>query len=490
MSASFVQKAQAHGSGVTSITTVGMTTTTGNTVVVSIGSGADFTTLTDNGTSNTVTAVAQPKLNPGGGELDLTVKCLMNINGKAGHTFTANFSGSDFVSMTASELAGVAASSLDVGSVASGSDLTSPYTVTSGTFAQASEIVLFINEPYCAGTSTFAESTGFTSIGGENDNNTYCGNWNWWKSISATTALTPSVTDSTGTGYSGMLTVIAGFKSAAAGGTSVAPGAGAITLTGPVPTVARTANQAVAPSQAAVTFTGQVPTVARTANQALTPSQGAVSFTGYAPSISQSAGLNLTPGVGAIAFTGFAPTIALNQSVTPGAGAMTFMGYAPTIAQPKALSPGAGALSLAGFAPSVTQASASLSLTPGASLVTISGFAPSLTQTGSNPYPVGSGGGPLAYFPSQASIKEKARREKTAQWVDDEQAKTRRLTKKAASVNPTPPIEFSDPSEVVLNALPRAGAVLRQFGATDSSAEKRRREEEAIARALVMLIDS
>src|SRR6478736_3173372 len=107
MAGSYVQKAQAQGQGVTSITTVSMNTTTGNTVAVSVGSGPTFSSLTDNGTGNTVTAVAIDSFNPGGGQLDLTVKCLQNINGRAGHTFTVNFSVADYASMTATELTGV-----------------------------------------------------------------------------------------------------------------------------------------------------------------------------------------------------------------------------------------------------------------------------------------------------------------------------------------------------------------------------------------------
>jgi hypothetical protein len=403
MSASYVQKAQAQGSGVASITTVGMTTTTGNTVVVSIGCGPDFISLTDNGTSNTVTAVAAPTLNPGGGELDLIVKCLMNINGKVGHTFTANFT-NDFCSMTAIELAGVTASSLDTGSVASGSDLTSPYTVTSNTFAQADEIVLLFNGPYAGGTSTFSESTGFTSIGGQNDNNNYCGNWNWYKNVLSTSALTPSLTDSTGTSYAGMLMVIAGFKSSASGGNAVNPGAGSLTLSGFAPTIAQphgtfpgvasltltgfapTVAQphTASPGASALTFTGFAPAVSQSVNQQAFPGAGALSLSGFAPAISQPQ--TAAPGVGSLALTGFAPTVGLGQNVQPGAGALTLSGFAPTVAQSanQAVSPGAGTLALSGFSPSTTQSN-NLAANPGVGALTLSGFAPTVSQQSQSP---------------------------------------------------------------------------------------------------------
>jgi hypothetical protein len=329
MSGSFVQKATAHGSAVTSITTVGMNTTTGNTVAVSIGSGPDFTSLTENGSGNTQTAIASPSLSG----LTLSTYCYQNINGKSGHTFTANFSPADYVSMTASELTGVTASSLDTGSVASGSDTTSPYTVTSGTFAQADEIVILFNEPYAGGTSTFSESTGFTSIGGENDNNNYCGNWQWYKNISSTSALTPSVTDSTGTGYTGMLLVVAGFKSASSG-TSVSPGNAAITLSGPAPTIAQTANQSVSPAQATVTLNGPAPTI--TLNQIVSPANAAISLTGPAPSLAQTANQAVSPGVAALSLSGPAPTITQasgSVNVSPNPGTLTITGYAPGIGQ-------------------------------------------------------------------------------------------------------------------------------------------------------------
>jgi hypothetical protein len=95
-----------------------MNTITGKTIQVANGSGSDFSSLTDNGSGNT------------------------------GHTFNADFSPSDYLSMTAIEITGVLAASLDTGSVANGSDTTSPYTISSNTFAQADELVILSNEAY------------------------------------------------------------------------------------------------------------------------------------------------------------------------------------------------------------------------------------------------------------------------------------------------------------------------------------------------------
>lgn len=246
------------------------------------------------------------------------------------------------------------------------------------------------------------------------------------------------------------------------------------------------------PAQDAFVLTGPAPTLTRTANQSLSPAHDALVLTGFAPTLTQGAGLTLTPGQDAIALSGLAPTLAqsANQALAPGQDALALTGLAPTLARTanQALVPAADAVVLTGFAPSVVQASASVSLAPGSASMAVIGWAPTFVQTGSNPYPPGSGGGPLAYFPSQASIREQARREETERWIKAEQAKTRRLEEakrpkpqpvvKAAPFKPEPPAPIARPKKDT-----------RIVAARVKAAAKKRREERAIAQALRLLLD-
>lgn len=349
--------------------------------------------------------------------------------------------------------------------------------------------------------NNFGTPSGYTLLDRENDSNSFTGYQAAYKTVSAleTSTATHTATGGTASQYD---TVIATFKIAAGGGgTSLTPGQDAIALTGPAPTLAQTANQSLTPAQDAVVLTGIAPTLVRTANLALVPAADALVLTGMAPTVTQGAGLTLTPGQDAIALSGLAPTLAqtANQALTPAQDAVALTGIAPTIAQTanQALAPGADAVILTGFAPSVVQASASVSLVPGTAALNIVGWAPSFVQTGANPYPLGSGGGPLEYFPSQAEIRDQVRRERTAKWIREEQARTLANTKpKPPKPKPAP---FVVPRPVVKLDLPKRSpkpakpvkdtrAVAQKVKAAQL-AKRKRRQEEAIARALMLLLE-
>lgn len=150
----------------------------------------------------------------------------------------------------------------------------------------------------------------------------------------------------------------------------------------------------VNPGVASITLTGPVPTVAQTANQTVLPGVASIALTGYAPTIAQPQSVN--PGAASVALTGFAPTVAqtLNQFVAPGAASIAFTGYAPGLAQTanQALVPGVASVALTGYVPTVTQASASVSLTPDAGVLTLTGYAPVVAQS-MPANPDGGGGG-------------------------------------------------------------------------------------------------
>lgn len=238
-------------------------------------------------------------------------------------------------------------------------------------------------------------------------------------------------------------------------GTNLTPGVGALALSGYAPTVARTANQSVAPGVGALTLAGYAPTVARTANQAVAPSVGALTLTGYAPSVTQGAGLTLTPGVAALALAGYAPSVtqSANQSVAPGVSALVLAGYAPTVTRTanQGVAPGVAALVLTGFAPVVTQASASISLAPDAGVLTLTGYAPTVQQSGNDPFPLGSGGAPLEYFPRQPSANERKRLKRAAAWAEEERRITAALNRKPVrwAEEPEPEEPVSNRAEII-----------------------------------------
>lgn len=189
---------------------------------------------------------------------------------------------------------------------------------------------------------------------------------------------------------------------AAAAGTTITPGAGAVALAGSAPTVAATGNKAITPSAGAVVLAGAAPSVASGANKSVTPSAGAVTIagatpvltltlpapgagaivlTGYAPTVTNGQSYTITPTAGAVVVSGSAPTLAktANQWVTPAAGAVVLSGSAPAVlnGQSYLVTPAAGAVSLAGAAPSVS-ATAHQTVTPGAASVVLSGSSPVL----------------------------------------------------------------------------------------------------------------
>lgn len=181
---------------------------------------------------------------------------------------------------------------------------------------------------------------------------------------------------------------------ATGGGTSVAPDAGALTLTGFAPSIAQP--HAAAPGVGTLTLTGHAPSVSQP--QAVTPGVGALTITGYAPTVAQPNAV--VPGAGTLALTGYAPSIAQPHAVSPGAGALAFTGYAPAVAQSgaQAVTPSVGTVTINGYAPSVAQSGG---VVPGVGAVTITGFAPSVAQ----PHAVSAGVGSLAltgYAPTVA----------------------------------------------------------------------------------------
>jgi hypothetical protein len=187
----------------------------------------------------------------------------------------------------------------------------------------------------------------------------------------------------------------------AAGGTSVTPGVGALTLTGFAPAVSVSNNQNVAAGVGALALAGFSPTVSVSNNQNVLAGVGAVTATGFAPTVSTpqsvgagvgaltlsgfaptvSAGTTIPLGVGALSLSGFAPTISVSshQNVLAGVGSVLATGFAPTIATPRNVLAGTGALSATGFAPTVF-ASNALNVPIALGALVMTGFAPAYSS--------------------------------------------------------------------------------------------------------------
>lgn len=333
MAGSVANSRKALTSGQNTTTTSSFTSTAGNTIWVGVSdaSGQGSLTISDN-KGNTYTQIGTTQTNASGSQLR-RYYCA-NIAGGSGHTVTATWGSNSDAVVAVLELAGVQSSPLDVSS--QGADANPPWTTTTPTLSQADSVAVSMASGATNG--TWSESSGFTIDQQEGNSSLYWTAAAGSRVVSATTALTPSWTISGGGSDASVSCDV--FKAAAAGGNSVAPGAGSVVITG------------------------------------------------YAPGISQPH--SATPGAGAITLTGFAPTVGQPHSAAPSAGALALTGYAPTIAQPHSAAPGAGAMAITGYAPTVTQSGAQ-TVAPGAGAMVLTGYAPTVTQGSPAPGAAGKG---------------------------------------------------------------------------------------------------
>ena len=169
----------------------------------------------------------------------------------------------------------------------------------------------------------------------------------------------------------------------AAGGTTVAPGSGHLTISGKQPTVSQTDHHTVSPGAGHLalsgkqptvtqsdhhtiaagvghlTISGKQPTVTRTDNQTISPGAGHLALSGKQPTVSQTAGTTVSPGAGHLTISGKQPTVTRtdNQTVSPGSGHITASGKQPTVTQtgPIIVAPSTGHLTFSGHQPTITQ---------------------------------------------------------------------------------------------------------------------------------------
>lgn len=144
-----------------------------------------------------------------------------NVTGGATVSATVNFSGTAYPSAHLIKCTGVASSSYDSGSLAAGNDGSSPYTVTSGAFAQANNIVIAACETNY-GTSGAYASSNFTILSSESDVT------NYWTSgvaklyVTSTSAVTPSFTRSGDVSGNSRVLVLGIKEFTGGGGSSIA----------------------------------------------------------------------------------------------------------------------------------------------------------------------------------------------------------------------------------------------------------------------------
>jgi hypothetical protein len=426
MAGSVANARKANTSGATSTTTTSFTGTTGNTIWVGVSdaSGQGSLTISDNvvGSPNTYTQIGTTRTSASGAQIRRF--CCQNITGRSGMTVTATWGSNSDATVHVLELAGVATASLDSAASAQADDNNPPWTVTSGTLAQADSIAVAMTGTAFNG--TWSESSGFTVQTQEGDNNLYWTGCAATRVVAATTALTPSFTISGG--GSDCAVAIDVFKAAAAGGTSLTPGVGAVTFSGFVPTIAQP--HGVAPGIGAVTFTGFAPTIAQP--HAAAPGAGTITFSGFAPTLAQTQNQALAPGAAAVAFTGFAPTLAqtASQDIAPDVGTLTLTGFSPTVVQASGsvtLAPGVGALALTGYAPTVSQSSISNAPSPSGA-------------SGSAKIPRG---WPFEQMP--VSSKERKRRKRAEEWAREQEAITERLLAAPVARISAPPVRKPTP---------------------------------------------
>lgn len=218
---------KATGVGVTSVTTGSVTTTTGSTFAIGCSYGASFWGTIDSfsdSKSNTYTSTGSA-ITDG---IKIELAYCENGTGGSGHTATVDGAGSntDFPVVYFVELAGAATASYDSGAHAKGADTGSPFTITSGTLAQADSAILVLAAAWEGGTINQDITTGYT-VTKEDDYANFFGSAMGRKVVSSTSAETATYSPG-GTGANTVLGIYA-FKAASAAASTINAAAGVAT---------------------------------------------------------------------------------------------------------------------------------------------------------------------------------------------------------------------------------------------------------------------
>lgn len=152
---------------------------------------------------------------------------------------------------------------------------------------------------------------------------------------------TPSVAD--GPPISWQKKIWLWLPAAAAGGATITPAQGTLTLTGQVAGL----KLDLKPSQGELTLSSQTPTISISTVTTISPSTGTLTLTNQSPSLN----LDLKPTQGTLTFSGQTASILQNYRFIPTQGELTLTGQIPTIqaGATTTISPGVGELILTGY---------------------------------------------------------------------------------------------------------------------------------------------
>lgn len=181
------------------------------------------------------------------------------------------------------------------------------------------------------------------------------------------------------------------INDAAASGTTVNCGVGALALAGQAPSVSRTDSQNIATGTGALAIAGVAPSIAAEGGVSVATNTGALAIAGVAPAVSATGHQSVASGTGALALAGQAPSISAGAAVTvnTGTGSLVLAGNVPDLTLRKA-APRTGQLVLTGVAPSV-QASGAISVNAGTGALSLAGQAPTISADGSVGVAAGTG---------------------------------------------------------------------------------------------------
>lgn len=205
-------------SGSTVSTTAGTSTASGSHFVLAISWDATQTiSSVSDSKSNTYSAIGSAQ-SDGNGGLSQFYVCY-NGTGGASHSATVNFSGTAFPVAHLIEVTGASASPQDQANQTL--DSSSPFTITTGTLAQAAELILTVcacNQNSGAGSYS---SSNATILSQETNTASFWTSAVGYIITASTSAVTPSWTFSTSTGGAGVLFLA--LKEAGSGPTLTSP---------------------------------------------------------------------------------------------------------------------------------------------------------------------------------------------------------------------------------------------------------------------------
>jgi len=378
------------GTGATStssVTTAGGTTTTGSTFVISASfdPGANISSVTDS-KGNTYTQVVTPQTTSSGSKLAMYY--CANGTGGASHTATVNYSATAYSVVYLVEVTGAASASFDV--TAKTVDTSSPFTVSTGTLAQADEVVItaVANDD---GSSVNYTSSNTTIIGENNDTANY-----WTGAISkqvvaSTSSFTPSFTLSAGTN---LALITATFKAAGGGAFTLTADVGSYTVTGNAAsliapkTLTAAAGSYVITGVAAATKYNRLVNAAvgnytitgsdALADYVITAATGSYNITGVASALLQ--GRRLTADVGSYTITGVDAAFITGIRLVAESGSYTVTGVANNLLYNRLITANTASYTISGQDATLSKSGGSTSIVAESGTYNISGIAAGLLK--------------------------------------------------------------------------------------------------------------